>query len=84
MSDGRRTRSPMQIRAGELELGIYPTSAEMGAAAARDAAEALRSAVAGRGAARVVLATGNSQFPFVDALAGEDRPVGPGDRLSHG
>jgi glucosamine-6-phosphate deaminase len=43
----------------------------MGEAAARDAARVLREAIAARGGARLVAATGASQFDFLDALIAE-------------
>ncbi len=46
----------------------------MGRAAAANTAHILRAAVAERGSARVVIATGNSQFAFTDALADHDVP----------
>jgi glucosamine-6-phosphate deaminase len=42
----------------------------MGAAAAAQAADVIREAIAARGAANVIAATGASQFEFLDALTG--------------
>jgi glucosamine-6-phosphate deaminase len=53
---------------GELEVRIFETAALLGAAAADDAASAIRDAVSERGAANVMFASGNSQFAFLDAL----------------
>jgi glucosamine-6-phosphate deaminase len=53
---------------GGLEVEVHPDEASMGAAAARRAAELIRAAISARGAARVVIATGNSQYAFTDAL----------------
>jgi glucosamine-6-phosphate deaminase len=47
---------------------VYETKRELGEAAARRAAEAIRGAIATSGAARVIAATGASQFEFLDAL----------------
>ncbi|GAA1881373.1 6-phosphogluconolactonase [Asanoa iriomotensis] len=60
--------------------GEYPavrvaaSEAELARAAAAFTATALRSAVARTGAARVVMATGNSQLAFVRRLAAEEIP----------
>lgn len=62
--------------AGELSVEVYDTEASMGRAAADRAAAIIREAVAERGAARVVIATGNSQYAFTDALRDEDVPWG--------
>jgi glucosamine-6-phosphate deaminase len=51
-----------------MELCLYPTKIEMGAAAAERAAELLRSAIAARGAANLILATGASQFEMLAHL----------------
>ena len=53
---------------GELEVRIFATTAELGAAAAADAADAIKNAVGQRGRANVMFASGNSQFAFLDAL----------------
>lgn len=58
----------------ELRVEAYASEQDMGAAAAREAGRVLREAVAARGSARVVIATGNSQFAFIEALRGEDVP----------
>jgi glucosamine-6-phosphate deaminase len=51
-----------------MELKTYVDRLTMSRAAARHAAQALRGAIAARGAARIVAATGASQFDFLDAL----------------
>lgn len=56
------------FRAGELEVRVFATDAELGATAAGDAAVAIRAGVEQRGAANVMFASGNSQFAFLDAL----------------
>ncbi|MER7250786.1 glucosamine-6-phosphate deaminase [Kribbella sp. NPDC000426] len=58
----------------DLRLEVFAATADMAAAAAAGTAEVLTRAVAERGAARVVIATGNSQLAFVTALAGCDVP----------
>ena len=51
-----------------MEIEVFPTKTEMAAAAARQAADALRRALHARGKAHVIAATGASQFEFLDAL----------------
>lgn len=51
-----------------LRVHIFETSGEMAKAAATAAAELIRAAVAARGGARVVVATGNSQIAFIESL----------------
>ncbi|HEX7317604.1 MAG TPA: glucosamine-6-phosphate deaminase [Pyrinomonadaceae bacterium] len=55
-----------------MKIEVFDTKNEMGEAAARDAAEVIRQAINARGEARVVAATGASQFEFLDALAREE------------
>ncbi|GAB3738550.1 glucosamine-6-phosphate deaminase [Microlunatus parietis] len=55
-----------------LAVEVHPDEAAMGNAAAESAAAVINSALAERGAARVVIATGNSQYAFTDALVGQD------------
>lgn len=47
---------------------VFDSRQQLGEAAAVRAAELIRSAVAERGKARVIVATGNSQLAFIDAL----------------
>jgi glucosamine-6-phosphate deaminase len=56
------------VKVDELTVVISPSTAEMARAAAADAATALRDAIAARGAANVMLATGNSQLAFLAEL----------------
>src|SRR5256885_9885208 len=51
-----------------MDVRMFETKTEMAAAAAAQAAEALRKAIAERGHANVIAATGASQFEFLDAL----------------
>src|SRR4029079_12815842 len=55
-------------RRTSVEIKVYPTKTEMAAAAARQAADALRRALHARGKATVIAATGASQFEFLDGL----------------
>jgi len=51
-----------------LDIRVFDTKAEVGQAAARDAARIINEAIDERGAAFVIAATGASQFEFLDAL----------------
>jgi glucosamine-6-phosphate deaminase len=64
---------------GSARVRVYGSSAALAGAAAERAAEAIREAVAANGRARIVVATGNSQIAFVDALTGH--PGVPWDRV---
>ena len=55
-----------------MKVEVFDSKREMGGTAAREAAEIIRDAIAARGEARVVAATGASQFDFLDALAREE------------
>jgi glucosamine-6-phosphate deaminase len=52
----------------KMDIRVHDTKAEMAAAAAARAADALRAAIAERGRAHVITATGASQFEFLDRL----------------
>lgn len=56
------------IMAEKLAVEIHPTTTEMGSAAAQVAAQIIRDAVSIRGVANIILATGNSQQAFLEAL----------------
>jgi glucosamine-6-phosphate deaminase len=68
------------FRADELAVRVFATERELGEAAAADASDAIRAAVDQRGRANVMLATGNSQFAFLDALTA--RADVPWDRVT--
>ena len=51
-----------------MQINIFTTKAELGQAAARDAAVIINRAIAERNSAYVIAATGTSQFEFLDAL----------------
>jgi len=55
-----------------MRVEVFDSKRELGEAAAREAAEIIREAIDARGEARVVAATGASQFEFLDALAREE------------
>jgi glucosamine-6-phosphate deaminase len=59
---------PRTFRAGEMRVLVFPSGPALGAAAAEHTARILAGAVAERGSARVIMATGNSQLAFVAAL----------------
>lgn len=52
----------------QLPVSVYATNEALGAAVAAEAAEVIRAAVAARGVANIILATGNSQLTFLAAL----------------
>ena len=54
-----------------MKIEVFDNKNEMGEAAAREAAEIIRASLAERGRARVVAATGASQFEFLEALTRE-------------
>jgi glucosamine-6-phosphate deaminase len=56
------------LKIDQLPIEVYATEAEMGAAAAAEARRVINAAIAERGAANVILATGNSQLAFLRAL----------------
>jgi len=68
------TQPVEQFFVGELAVEIHRDSSSLGARGARLARECLTRAVAERGSARLIAATGNSQFGLVEALAGESIP----------
>jgi len=51
-----------------MELKIFPDKVSLSRSAAEQAANAIRCAIAERGQARIIAATGASQFEFLDAL----------------
>ncbi len=56
----------------DLPVSIYQTNAEMGRAAAEEAAGVIQQAIADNGVTNIILATGNSQLTFLEALRGMD------------
>lgn len=56
------------FHADRLPVRIFSTLADLAAAAAEDAATVLIAAIAARGRARAIIATGNSQDQFLEAL----------------
>lgn len=64
----------------QLPVSVYETNEQLGAAAAAEASAVIRRAVEQKGAANVILATGNSQLTFLDALK-RDRAI-PWDKVN--
>lgn len=56
----------------QINISVSPTPEELGKKAAAAIATLLRSAIAEKGAARLILSTGASQFETMDALTRED------------
>ena len=54
-----------------MQVKVFDSKTEMGAAAAAWGAEKIRSAIADRGRANIIVATGASQFEMLEALVGE-------------
>ncbi len=55
-----------------MKLNVHPTKQEMGMAAAERTAQWLNAAIAARGAANLILATGASQFEMLESLVEQD------------
>ena len=66
-----------------MVIKIYEDKASLGRAAAEQAATSLRSAIKGRGGARIIAATGASQFEFLDALTAMPNIEWPGVEMFH-
>lgn len=62
------TESLEQFQRGNARVEVYASSAAAGRAAAQRAADLIQRAINDKGRARIVVATGNSQVPLVDAL----------------
>ncbi|MFN8037276.1 MAG: 6-phosphogluconolactonase [Acidimicrobiia bacterium] len=60
---------PGEFRAGELVVRVFADDDALAAAAAADAANAIRGAVDARGKASVMFASGDSQLEFLETLA---------------
>ena len=69
-----------EFRAGAMRVSVLASGRAVGEAAAAHTADTLTAAVRAHGAARVILATGNSQLPFVEALRA--RAAIPWDRIT--
>lgn len=60
------------LKIESLPIEIHQNKAAMGEAAAQSARTILKAAIAARGSARIILATGNSQLTFLHALRAFD------------
>lgn len=69
-----QTMEPIVHRYGQSRVEIHATPELLGQAGARLLAEYIAEAVDSRGEARIIMATGNSQFPLTDALSRVDIP----------
>lgn len=58
----------------QLPISVFRTNEELGVAAAQEASDVIQRAIRERGIANVILATGNSQLSFLEALR-EDKSV---------
>jgi glucosamine-6-phosphate deaminase len=67
-SRSQKINSIRTIQFDQLPVAVYAGNEEMGRAAALDARDIIRAAIAERGSANVILATGNSQLTFLQAL----------------
>jgi glucosamine-6-phosphate deaminase len=62
------TQAILETNVDSLPVSVYPTNEAMGQAAAQEAAQVIRQAIADKGAASIIIATGNSQLTFLEAL----------------
>ena len=74
MSNANNTTPIADLRFGALRTTVYDSNAALGWAAAQAAAAIIRKASDERGHVSVVLATGNSQLSFIEALREADVP----------
>jgi len=56
------------LKIDQLPIAIYPSNEALGSAAAHDARRIIQAAIAERGTASIIIATGNSQLTFLHAL----------------
>lgn len=74
---------PQTRRYDSLEVSIFDSPAELSATAAGDLAGVLKQAIAERGEAAVILATGNSQLALMQALRTRDDIDWPAISIFH-
>lgn len=68
-TDGQMSVKPIRtLQVEKLPVAVYESNEALGAAAALDARTSIQRAIAARGVANVILATGNSQLTFLHAL----------------
>jgi len=58
----------LQTKVDSLPITVYKTNEAMGEAAALEAAEIIKAAIKEKGAANIIIATGNSQLTFLETL----------------
>jgi glucosamine-6-phosphate deaminase len=68
---------------GKANISVYPSRTTLGLHAARKAAEMIQTAVAQRGRARIIVATGNSQLDFISALVEQKDIAWPRVEMFH-
>ena len=68
---------------GKAQVSVYPSRAALGLQAAKKAAEIIQAAVAKRGKARIIVATGNSQLDFISALVEQKEIAWPRVEMFH-
>lgn len=68
------------MRCDKMPVSVYDSNAELGQAATDDLAEILRAAIARQGQAAIIVATGNSQLSFMEAL--RVKPQIPWDKIA--
>ena len=66
------TQPILETKIDLLPVSIYQTNETMGQAAAREAAQIIQQAVREKGSANIIIATGNSQLTFLEALRETD------------
>jgi len=71
---------PAFTKIDQMTVGIYDSNSALGQAAAADFAKIVKEEVADRGEASIILASGNSQFTFLQAL--QNHPDIPWDKIS--
>jgi glucosamine-6-phosphate deaminase len=59
-----------ELKVDKMRVVVHPDTSTLARAAADEAAARIREAVAARGVANVMFATGNSQIAFIDTLVG--------------
>ena len=62
------TQALLETKVDSLPVSVYQTNKAMGQAAAKEAAQVIKQAIEEKGTARIIIATGNSQLTFLEAL----------------
>ncbi|MDR3560637.1 MAG: glucosamine-6-phosphate deaminase [Negativicutes bacterium] len=61
-----------ETKKNALPISVYQTDKDMGLAAAQDAREVIQKAIEAHGQANIIIATGNSQLAFLEAVSALD------------